>query len=82
MARQSSIAANRKLRSAREACAEWKADLKSVEQSRLWIERGNWDEKCRKREAGKACGEVVQGFEMVCRGFEKRMRELEQIESC
>ncbi|KAG0134485.1 hypothetical protein HOY82DRAFT_553910 [Tuber indicum] len=74
MARQSSIAANRKLRVAREACADWKSELEQVERSRRWIEDGDWDAKCRNRNAANVCAEVTGGFEDVCRGFEERLK--------
>jgi hypothetical protein len=79
MSRQSSILANRKLRVAREACAEWKAELKMVERCRRSIEDGGWDEKIRSREASRTCGDVVGGFEEVCKGFEAKMREWEGV---
>lgn len=74
MARQSSIAANRKLRVAKEACADWKSELEQVERSRRWIEDGDWDAKCRNRSAANVCAEVTGGFEDVCKGFEERLR--------
>lgn len=74
MARQSSIAANRKLRVAREACADWKHELEAVEKARRWIEDGDWDARCRRREAAGVCAEVTGGFEDVCRGFEERLK--------
>lgn len=79
MSRQSSIAANRKLRIATEACAEWKAELKREERCRRAIEEGEWDRRIREREASRTCGEVVGGFEEVCRGMEERMREWEGV---
>lgn len=79
MSRQSSILANRKLRMAREACAEWKAELKMIERCRRSIEEGGWDERIRSREASKTCGDVVGGFEEVCKGFEAKMREWEGV---
>lgn len=74
MARQSSITASRKLRVAREACADWKHELEAIEKARRWIEDGDWDARCRKREAAGVCAEVTGGFEDVCRGFEERLK--------
>lgn len=74
MARQSSIAANRKLRVAKEACADWKAELEKVDRSKRWIEEGDWVGRCRRREAAGVCAEVICGFEDVCKGFEERLK--------
>ncbi|RPB04776.1 hypothetical protein L873DRAFT_1728970 [Choiromyces venosus 120613-1] len=74
MVRQSSIAANRKLRVSKEACADWKSELEQIERSRRWIEDGDWDAKCRNRNAANVCAEVTGGFEDVCRGFEERLK--------
>ncbi|CUS07651.1 unnamed protein product [Tuber aestivum] len=74
MVRQSSIAANRKLRVAKEACADWKSELERVERSRRWIEDGDWDAKCRNRNAASVCSQVTDEFEDVCRGFEESLR--------
>ncbi|KAI5793131.1 hypothetical protein EDC01DRAFT_594013, partial [Geopyxis carbonaria] len=74
MARQSSMAASRKLRVAKEACADWKHELETVEKARRWIEDGDWDARCRRREAAVVCKEVTGGFEDVCRGFEEKLR--------
>ncbi|KAL7276961.1 hypothetical protein RUND412_000055 [Rhizina undulata] len=74
MARQSSIAATRKLRVAKEACADWKNELEAVEKARRWIEEGDWEGRCRRREAAGVCAEVTGGFEDVCNRFEERLR--------
>jgi hypothetical protein len=74
MARQSSVAATRKLRVAREACADWRTELETVEKAKRWIENGDWDGKCRRREAAVVCKDVTSGFEDVCRGFEEKLK--------
>lgn len=74
MARQSSIAATRKLRVAREACADWKHELEAVEKAKRWIEDGDWEARCKRREAAGVCAEVTGGFEDVCKGFEERLK--------
>ena len=76
MTRQSSIAANRKLRVVREACAEWRGELEMAERGRKWIEEGDWVGKCSRREAAGVCGEVMEGFERVCLGVEKDMKAM------
>ena len=76
MARQSSIAANRKLRVVREVCAEWKGELEAAERGRKYIDEGDWVGKCRRREAAGVCGEVMEGFERLCLGVEKDMQAM------
>ena len=76
MARQSSIAANRKLRVAREVCAEWKGELEVAEQGRKYIDEGDWVGKCSRREASGVCREVMEGFEKFCVGMEKDMHAM------
>lgn len=77
MVRQSTIAANRKLRVAKEACADWRSEIEMVDKARRWIEDGDWDAKCRRREAAVVCKDVTSGFEDVCRGFEEKLRAQE-----
>lgn len=43
------------------------------EQGFRWVERGEWEERLRGRECARMCGEVVGGFEEVCRGWRKRL---------
>ena len=73
MARQSTIAAGRKLRVAKEACAEWKGQLDAAEKGERWIEEGDWVGKCSRREAAKVCQDVLRGFESTCGGMDKQM---------
>jgi len=77
MARQSSIVARRKLQAAKEACADWRSELEMVETARRWIEDGDWDARCRRRDAAVVCRDVTSGFEDVCRGFEEKLRAQE-----
>ena len=77
MARQSTIAASRKLRVAREACADWRAEIETVDKAHRWIEDGDWDTKLRRRDAAFVCKDVTSGFEEVCRGFEEKLRAQE-----
>lgn len=79
MARQSSIAANRRLRVAKEACAEWKEELEMAERGRRWIEEGDWVSRCSKREAAGVCVEVMEGFEKACLGAEQRMKAITTV---
>jgi len=77
MARQSSTVARRKLQAAKEACADWRNELEMVETARRWIEDGDWDAKCKRRDAAVVCRDVTSGFEDVCRGFEEKLRAQE-----
>ncbi|KAF8545425.1 hypothetical protein BDD12DRAFT_811735 [Trichophaea hybrida] len=76
MARQSSIAAHRKLRVAKEACADWRNEIEMVEKARRWIEDGDWDAKCERRDAAVVCRDVTCGFEDFCKGYEEKLRLL------
>ena len=49
-----------------------KRELEEAEEGVRWLEMGGWDRKLRERDAAKVCGEVVGGFEEVCR----RWREI------
>ncbi|RPB21681.1 hypothetical protein L211DRAFT_790102, partial [Terfezia boudieri ATCC MYA-4762] len=80
MARQSSIAANRKLRVAREVCAEWKGELEAAERGRKYIDEGDWVGKCSRREAARVCVEVMEGFESFCLGMEKDMQTMIEVQ--
>jgi hypothetical protein len=79
MARQSSMAARRKLQAAKEACADWRRELEMVEYAQRWIEDGDWDARCKRREAAIVCSDVTSGFEDVCRGFEEKLRAQELV---
>ena len=73
MARQSSIAAHRRLRVAREACSEWRSEVEMVERAHRWIEDGDWDARCQRRDAAVVCRDVTSGFEAFCRGYEEKL---------
>lgn len=45
-----------------------------MEKARRWIEEGDWDGRCKRREAAVVCAEVTGGFEDVCRGFEEKLK--------
>lgn len=73
MARQTTTTATRRLRSAKELVAEMRRDEELREEGERWLERGNWDERLRRRECAHVCGEVVGGFEEVCNGWRERL---------
>ena len=55
-------AAQRKLRSVRDMVEDMRVEEELVDQSILLIQMGDWDRRCRDRQAGKICREVVKGF--------------------
>jgi hypothetical protein len=78
MSRQTTTAAMRRLKVAKELVAEMKREEELGEEGREWLERGNWGERLEKRECATVCGEVVGGFEEVCNSW--RARLFEQVE--
>jgi len=73
MARQTSASASRRLRGVKAAVGAWRREVEGRERARAWIESGGWDERLRRREGARVCGEVVGGFEEVCRGWRERL---------
>lgn len=73
MIRQTSVEASRKLKSAIDAAGEIQRDVAAREVGVRWIESGGWDERLARRECAKVCGEVVGGFEDVCRGWREQL---------
>lgn len=73
MTRQTTTLASRRLRSTREAMAELKREWAVREEGIRWVERGGWEERLRRRESARVCGEVVGGFEEVCNGWRERL---------
>lgn len=71
--RQLTSTASRRLRSARELVAEIRREEESREEGSRWIERGDWDQRLKDREAGKVCGDVVSGFEAVCGEWREKL---------
>ncbi|KAL5444534.1 hypothetical protein PMIN05_003221 [Paraphaeosphaeria minitans] len=75
MSRQKANEANRKLRSSKDQLAEWKKDVDLREMGTAYIDNGDWDRRLREREAGAACGDVVNGFEEMCGMWRKKLCE-------
>ncbi|KAL6862367.1 hypothetical protein J3F83DRAFT_746081 [Trichoderma novae-zelandiae] len=73
MSRQTTAAASRRLKSARELVAEMRKEDELREQGEEWLTRGNWGERLEKRECASVCGEVIGGFEDVCNGWRERL---------
>ncbi|KAF2000236.1 hypothetical protein P154DRAFT_563515 [Amniculicola lignicola CBS 123094] len=75
MSRQVQANAARRLKVAKEMVGEVGREQELVEQGVRFLERGDWDRRLREREAKRACGEVVDGFEEVCGMWRKRLCE-------
>ncbi|KAJ6260997.1 hypothetical protein Dda_3662 [Drechslerella dactyloides] len=76
MFRQQSNAVSRKLRGAKEAMRDWKAEVEVVETAHRYIDEGDWEARLGRREAAGVCREVLGGFEDVIRGMERRIEGL------
>lgn len=50
-----------------------KREEEKREEGIRWVERGGWEERLAGRECAGICGEVVGGFEEVCRGWRERL---------
>ncbi|KAH6620375.1 hypothetical protein C7974DRAFT_315930 [Boeremia exigua] len=75
MSRQTTTNASRRLRTSKEQLHEWKRESERTVEGREFIERGDWDRRLREREAKRACGEVMEGFEEACGLWRKRLCE-------
>lgn len=73
MSRQTTVLANRRLKSARELVAEMRREEEKREEGEQWIKTGNWGERLSRRECASVCGDVVGGFEEVCNGWRERL---------
>ena len=73
---ESRLAANaaaRRLKTVKDMVSDHRREEEDREIGVAWIERGNWDERLKKREAQSICGDVVRGFEGVCDGWRERL---------
>lgn len=75
MSRQTTTNAARRLRTSKEQVIDWKREQERTAEGREFIERGDWDRRLREREAKRACGEVMEGFEEACGLWRKRLCE-------
>ncbi|KAF3045553.1 hypothetical protein E8E12_009755 [Didymella heteroderae] len=75
MSRQTTTNAARRLRTSKEQVLDWKRETERTAEGREFIERGDWDRRLREREAKRACGEVMEGFEEACGLWRKRLCE-------
>ncbi|KIW87617.1 uncharacterized protein Z519_11591 [Cladophialophora bantiana CBS 173.52] len=60
--RLAASAATRKLKSVRDMVEDMSLDEELVENSILLIQAGDWDRRCRERQAARTCQEVCEGF--------------------
>ena len=75
MSRQTTTNAARRLRTSKEQLHDWKRETERTAEGREFIEQGDWDRRLREREAKRACGEVMEGFEEACTLWRKRLCE-------
>ena len=73
MSRQTTTAATRKLKSARDLVDALRRDADQAEAGVRWIERGDWGARLARRDCGGLCRDVVGGFEEVCQGWRDRL---------
>ncbi|KKY18812.1 hypothetical protein UCRPC4_g04792 [Phaeomoniella chlamydospora] len=65
--------ASRRLKTVKDMVSDLRKEEEERDFGSAWIERGNWDEKLRNRDAKKICGEVVSGFESTCDTWRERL---------
>jgi len=63
--RQHLLTATRKLKNVRDLVDDLITEEKLVETSMLLIQAGDWDKRCRERQATKAVSEVLEGFKQT-----------------
>lgn len=73
VSRQTTTAASRRLKTARDLVAELRREDEDREEGERFLTQGNWGERLRNRECAGVCGEVVGGFEEVCNGWRARL---------
>ena len=73
MSRQTTTLAARRLKAAKEIVERMKCETEEREEGIRWVEKGGWEKRLSGRECARVCGEVVGGFEEVCRGWRERL---------
>lgn len=66
-------AASRRLKTVKDMVSDSRKEEEEREVGVAFIERGRWDERLKKREAQRICGEVVMGFESTCESWRQRL---------
>ncbi|KAL8905327.1 MAG: hypothetical protein Q9207_002718 [Kuettlingeria erythrocarpa] len=75
MLRQTTSLASRKLKAAKELVDELRREADLREKGIRWVETGNWDAKLSNRECKTICGDVVDGFRVVCEQWERTIQD-------
>ena len=65
--------ASRRLKTVKDMVSDSRKEEEEREVGVAFIERGRWDERLKKREAQRICGEVVMGFESTCESWRQRL---------
>ena len=73
MTRQTSQLASRRLQSTKSLMLELRKEQDLAEEGRRWVETGHWERRLNEREGKRICGDVVDGFEDVCRSWRERL---------
>ena len=73
MDRQTTVLASRRLRAAKEIVETLQREMQEADEGLRWLTVGGWEEKLKKREAARVCGDVVSGFEEVCEGWRRKL---------
>lgn len=71
--RQANVAAARKLKSVRELVSELDQEEAAHDEGIRYLERGDWDQRIRDKEASTMCWDVVDGFETTCDMWRNRL---------
>ncbi len=74
MLRQTTSLASRKLKAAKELVDELRKEAELREDGIRWVEAGNWDARLSNRECKTICGDVVDGFRVVCEQWERTIQ--------
>ena len=72
-ARHLTSTASRRLRSTLELVAELHREDEDRDEGVHWIEAGNWNRRLKEREAGRVCGDIVNGFETICTEWKEKL---------
>lgn len=67
--------ASRKLKAAKDLVDELRKEAVLRHEGIKWVETGNWDVRLSNRECKRICGDVVDGFRVVCEKWERTIQE-------
>ena len=73
MDRQTTTLASRRLKAAKEVVETLQKEMQEADEGLRWLAIGGWEEKLKKREAARICGDIVGGFEEVCDGWRRKL---------